>query len=85
MSGVTTWVFPCAAPQHASAESNQENWEMIGRYQVHSKQFLGVSFTGKYILIFHKTDYLKTKIDDDLLKFNKKLLVFCLLGDRLLA
>ena len=53
MSGVTTLVFPRAAPQHASAESNQENWEMIGRHQVHSKQLLGVSFTGECILIFH--------------------------------
>ena len=52
----------------------QKNWGMIGRYQVHSKRFLGVSFTGECKLTFHEIDCLKTKVDDDFLKFNDKIL-----------
>ena len=33
---------------------------------MHSKRFLGVSFTGECELIFHEIDYLKAKVDDDL-------------------
>ena len=66
--------YPGAAPRRASAESNQENWGMIGRHQVNSKRFLGVSFTGECRLIFHEIGYLKTKVDDDLFTFNDKIL-----------
>ena len=61
MSGVTAGTFFPRATR-AIAESNQEklgndwNW-----HQVHSKQFLGVSFMGECKLIFHEIDCLKAK------------------------
>ena len=41
---------------------------------MHSKRFLVVSFTDECKLIFHETDYLKAKADDDLSEFNGKIM-----------
>ena len=40
----------------------RKNCGRIERHQVNSKRFLGVSFTGECKLVFHETDYLKTKV-----------------------
>ena len=67
--------YPGAAPRHGMRQLKpiRKNWGMIGRHQVNSKWFLGVSFTGECKLIF-QVDYLKTKVNDDVFTFYDKIL-----------
>ena len=60
-SGSPLMFFPRATGQ---LNPIRKNWGMIGRHQVHSKWFLGVSFTGDCELIFLEMDYLKGPLNN---------------------